>query len=63
MVKKPKKIFECWVKENMKVSSGADEDIITALLVPNHNFGKDECIHSRGRLIRHGIQIDGNSFL
>jgi hypothetical protein len=43
-VKKPKKMFECWVKDKTKVPSGAQEAITTALLAPNHNFGKDEYV-------------------
>jgi hypothetical protein len=43
-VKKPKKIFECWVRDKTKVPSGAQEAITTALLAPNHNFGKDEYV-------------------
>ncbi len=48
-VKKPKKTFECWARNRSEVTVGAPESITTAqesittvLLVPNHNFGKDE---------------------
>ena len=43
-VKKPKKTYECWVKNKTKVPPGAQDAIITALQAPNHNFGKDECV-------------------
>ena len=43
-VKKPKKIFECWVKDKTRVPLGAQDTIITALQTPNHNFGKDEYV-------------------
>ncbi len=43
-VKKPKKSFECWVKDKTRVPLGAQNDIITALQVPNHNFIKDEYV-------------------
>jgi hypothetical protein len=41
-VKKPKKIFKCWVKDKTKVPLGEQDDIITVLQSPNHKFGKDE---------------------
>jgi hypothetical protein len=43
-VKKPKKTYQCWVKNKTKVPLGAQEAIITALQEPNHNFGKDKCV-------------------
>ena len=41
-VKKPKKIFECWVKDKTSLPLGAQDAIIMALQAPNDNFGKDE---------------------
>jgi hypothetical protein len=43
-VEKPKKIFECWVKDKTKVPLGVQDTIITTLQTPNHNFGKDEYV-------------------
>jgi hypothetical protein len=43
-VKKPKKTYECWVKNKTKVPLGAQDTIITTLQAPNHNFGKDEYV-------------------
>jgi predicted MPP superfamily phosphohydrolase len=43
-VKKTKKVFECWVRNKEKAPSDAQESIITVLLTPNHNFGKDEYV-------------------
>ena len=43
-VKKPKKTYECWVKNKTKVPMGAQDDIITALQAPNLNSGKDEYV-------------------
>ncbi len=43
-VKKPKKIFEYWVKDKTKVPLGVQDTIITTLQTPNHNFGKDEYV-------------------
>ena len=41
-VKKPKKTFECWVRNRAEGPVGAQESMTTELLAPNHNFGKDE---------------------
>ncbi len=43
-VKKPKKTYECWVKDKTKIPPGAQDTIIMALQTPNHNTGKDECV-------------------
>jgi hypothetical protein len=49
-VKKPKKTYECWVKNKTKVPLGSHDVIITTLQVHNHNFDKDECgRHDRTR--------------
>jgi hypothetical protein len=67
-VKKPKKIFECWVKDKTKEPLGAQVAIITTLQAPNHNFGKDEYVvdmtrthththtHSLTQIIKHVVE-------
>ncbi len=43
-VKKPKEIFECWLKDKTRVSMGVQNTITRAFQVPNHSLGKDEYV-------------------
>ncbi len=43
-MKRPKEIFEYWVKDKTQVPLGAQKTIIMTLQAPNHNLVKDEYV-------------------